>query len=339
MKRSIFIETTQPEEHISALEEAMSALILPFRPGDKVGIKLHWGEKGNRSYLAPQYARTVACYLKKQGILPAVIDTTVLYSGGRRNGADSLQTARTHGFSEAYLGCPVEIADGLDGRDVMDIDAGYGHFKSVQVARAVHELDGFIILSHFKGHIVAGFAGAIKNISMGLASRAQKQRMHSDAGPALNRRRCTKCGACIDVCPVGAARVGNNLSPVFDLKTCIGCAQCIAMCPEVALKIQWGTDQRVFQEKLVETAAAIWRLIEKKTVLINLLFNITANCDCMSGRHSRIAPDRGVVGGYHPVAVDEESIKRIEAGPFDRAHPGVPWRHQFDYAYRLGFKP
>ncbi len=340
MKETLFTEASGSTAEIGAqLGSVLTRLTLPYRSGDRVGIKLHWGERGNKTFLPPDYAREVARFLIERGMKPCVVDTTVLYSGGRRNGADSLKTAAGHGYTEDYLGCPVIIADGLDGREVSDIPAGYKHFETVQVANALQNLDGFLILSHFKGHMVSGFGGAIKNISMGFASRAQKQRMHSEARPTLNQKKCSRCGVCIEVCPVGAAKMVDESLPVYDLEVCIGCAQCIAMCPELALRVLWGTDIHVFQEKLVETAAAIWRLIEKKTVLINMLVNITAECDCLSGSHPLIAPDKGIIGGYHPIAIDEESIKMVGSGTIDQAHSGVPWRHQFSYARSIGCKP
>ena len=132
---------------------------------------------------------------------------TVLYSGGRRTAADSLKTAAEHGFTEDYLGCPILIGDGADGRDVLEIPAGFRHFPAVQVASVIHKAEGFVIFSHFKGHLESSFGGAIKNLSMGFASRAQKQRMHADAHPVLNPSRCTRCGLCVEVCPAGAARM------------------------------------------------------------------------------------------------------------------------------------
>ena len=73
--------------------------------------------------------------------------------------------------------------------------------------------------------------------------------------------------------------------PEYDLKKCIGCAQCIAMCPELALQIFWNSDMTVFQEKLVETAAAVWKKIQEKTIVINALLNITVECDCLPGKN------------------------------------------------------
>ncbi|MDI6776367.1 MAG: DUF362 domain-containing protein [Syntrophales bacterium] len=326
-----------PEGYVASLRVLLGQLKPPFARGDRVGIKLHWGERGNRSFLPPVYAREIVRWLRKQGTKPFVFDTTVLYSGGRRTGKDALKTAEEHGYTEEYFGCPVLIADGMDGRDVVDITAGFKHFETVQVASLVEKIDGFVIFSHFKGHLAAGFGGAVKNISMGFASRAQKQRMHSDVHPVLMRDKCVRCGVCYDSCPAGAAQLADDGYPTYDLKKCIGCAQCIALCPEVALKILWDTDDTVFQEKLVETAAAVWKLIKDKSALISALLNITADCDCLSGENPVIFPDVGFVGGYHPVTVDAESLRLVGAEVFNKAHPHIPWQRQFDYARETGF--
>jgi uncharacterized Fe-S center protein len=333
-----FYETNGSEEgSLESLRSLFGGLKAPFTGGESVGVKLHWGERGNQSFLPPIYAREIVQWLYGRGAKPFVFDTTVLYSGGRRRGKDTLATAAEHGYTEQFLGCPVVVADGMDGRDVTDIPAGFSHFDSIQVASVVEKAQGFVIFSHFTGHMEAGFGGAIKNISMGLASRAQKQRMHSDARPVLKKKKCTKCGVCAEVCPTGAAQLIEGEYPTYDLEKCIGCAQCIAMCPELALRILWGTDPGVFQEKLVETAAAVWQHIEGKTVFINALLNITVDCDCLPGKAEVMASDQGFLAGQHPVAIDAESIKRVGPELFTTAHPSVPWRRQFEYAREIGF--
>ncbi len=322
---------------VEALRKLLDQMKAPFKAGDRVGIKLHWGERGNISFLPPALAREIVRWLTEKKTKPFIFDTTVLYSGGRRNAADSLETARQNGYSESFLGCPVVIADGMDGRKVVDLKTDYKHFKTVQVADVFSEADGFFIFSHFKGHLASGFGGAIKNLSMGFASRAQKQRMHADVRPILDTELCTRCGVCVEVCPTGAACMDDDAFPTYDLDLCIGCAQCIAQCPTVALEIIWETDMNVFQEKLVETAAAVWEKIEKKSVLVNAVLNITADCDCLPGKNPRIAPDAGYVGGCHPVEVDAESVKIVGRDVFSKTHPGIPWQRQFSYAEELGF--
>jgi uncharacterized Fe-S center protein len=336
-KDVLFHSAGQSEEANSTVFRSMlSKLETPFRKGDRIGIKLHWGERGNLSHLPPSYAQDVVQHLKNLSVNPFVFDTTVLYSGGRRTGEDSLNTAAEHGYSEAYLDCPVVIADGMDGRKTVDLP-GFKHFKTIQVADIFDSTDGFFILSHFKGHMVTGFGGAIKNLSMGFASRAQKQRMHADAHPVLNASKCTRCGLCTQVCPTGAAQFGDMGDPVYDLETCIGCAQCIGVCSEEALRIFWNIDNRVFLERVIETAAAVWNKIKDRTVLINVLLNISVECDCFPGHNPLIAPDIGFVGGYHPVMVDHDSLVKVGKEPFEKAHPGLVWNHQFNYAKEISF--
>jgi hypothetical protein len=185
--------------------------------------------------------------------------------------------------------------------------------------------------------MVSLFGGAIKNISMGFASRAQKQRMHSDYHPVLNKKKCTRCSFCVNICPTKAASIVEPDYPEYDLQKCIGCAQCIAMCPEMALKIFWNSDMTVFQEKLVETAAAVWKKIQAKSIVINALLNITVECDCLPGKHPVISEDSGFIGGYNPAEVDAESLKMIGPDVFEKVHQGIPWQRQFSYAREIGF--
>ncbi len=323
--------------YVASLRKLLARFQSPFDAGDRVGIKLHWGERGNKGYLPPDYAREIVAWLRAGKIEPFIFDTTVLYSGGRRTAADSLKTAADHGYTPDFLGCPVIIADGPDGRNVVSLPAGYRHFKTVQVGSVFEQAKGFVIFSHFKGHMVSLFGGAIKNISMGFASRAQKQRMHADYHPVLQRKKCSRCGLCATVCPTGAARIAKPDYPVYDLALCIGCAQCIALCPEMALQIFWNSDMTDFQEKLVETAAAVWRKIKGKTIVINALINIVAECDCLPGSNPLLCSDLGFIGGYHPVQVDEASMKMTGPALFEKVHPGIPWRRQFSYAREIGF--
>ncbi|MEN6621365.1 MAG: DUF362 domain-containing protein [Smithella sp.] len=325
------------DSRLKALRAVLEKTKKPFKSGDSIGIKLHWGEEGNKHFLPPVYAREIAQWLRADGIKPFVVDTTVLYSGGRRNGWESLKTAEKHGFTAKYLGCPVVIGDGLNAKNVIDLPAGYKHFKTVQVGKVVEEANGFVIFSHFKGHMEAGFGGAVKNISMGLASRAQKQRMHADAKPKLIKEICARCGECVDVCPTGAAAIADNKYPAYDKEKCIGCAQCIALCPLSAIQIIWDTDIIVFQEKLVETAAAIWNVIKNKTVVVNALIDIVSECDCLPGTHPEIARDKGFLSTNNPVLADDESVKKIGTEPIDQAHPQIPWQRQFEYAREIGF--
>jgi uncharacterized Fe-S center protein len=139
-----FFETVAGKEkpYVESLRQLLGQFMSPFTSGDNVGIKLHWGERSNKGYLPPDYAKEIVAWLTAQGAKPFVFDTTVLYSGGRRTAEDSLNTAANHGYTADFLGCPVIIADGLEGRDVVSIPAGYKHFETVQVGSIFDKAKG-----------------------------------------------------------------------------------------------------------------------------------------------------------------------------------------------------
>ena len=111
------------ESRLKALNAVLQWIQVPFKKNDSIGVKLHWGEIGNKNFLSPIYAREIVRWLKENDFNPFVFDNTVLYSGGRRDGKQSLITAETHNYSQDYLGCPVKIGDGLAGKSVIDLPA------------------------------------------------------------------------------------------------------------------------------------------------------------------------------------------------------------------------
>ena len=125
-------------------------------------IKIHFGEYGNLAFLRPNYARVVADYVKELGGKPYLTDCNTLYVGSRKNALDHLETAYVNGFSPYQTGCHVIIGDGLKGTDetLVPIDGEY--VKEAKIGHAIMDADVFISLTHFKGHEMAGFGGALK---------------------------------------------------------------------------------------------------------------------------------------------------------------------------------
>ena len=133
-----------------------------------VAIKMHFGEPGNLAFLRPNWAKTVADFVKERGGKPFLTDCNTLYVGGRKNGLDHLDTACLNGFNPMTTGCQVIIADGIKGSDEVAVPVVGGQLvKEAKIGRAVMDADVFISLTHFKGHEEAGFGGALKNIGMG----------------------------------------------------------------------------------------------------------------------------------------------------------------------------
>ena len=162
-----------------------------------VAIKIHFGEPGNLSFLRPNFAKVVADKVTSLGGRPFLTDCNTLYVGRRKHALEHLAAAQENGFSPLSTGCQMIIADGLKGTDEMEVPLeGCDHFQSAFIGRAIMDADIFISLTHFKGHELTGFGGAIKNIGMGCGSRAGKMAMHSIGKPSIDPEKCRGCKTC-----------------------------------------------------------------------------------------------------------------------------------------------
>ena len=137
-----------------------------------VAIKLHFGEPGNMAYLRPNWARVVCDYVRELGGKPFLTDCNTLYVGGRANALDHLDSAMLNGYSPMTTGAQCIIADGLKGEDYDLVPIRGGKYlRAAKIGRAIMDADIFISLTHAKGHVSAGFGGALKNIGMVSSSK------------------------------------------------------------------------------------------------------------------------------------------------------------------------
>ncbi|MCX6689832.1 MAG: DUF362 domain-containing protein [Methanoregula sp.] len=276
---------------------------------DRTAIKLHFGELGNDSYINPVFVRQVVDKVKGAGALPFVTDTNTLYLGSRSNAVDHITTAILHGFDYAVVGAPVIIADGLCGKNIARVKIDKKHFEKVAIAGDIVASDSMIVLSHFKGHDVAGFGGAIKNLGMGCAPPEGKRAQHK-ARPFSIQDRCTGCGTCVKVCPKSAITLVNEKSTI-DRDLCIGCFECMTVCPAHAIDIDWEIEIPPFVERLVEYAYGAWLGKQGKIGFVNFLTRITPDCDCVPWSDASIVPDIGILASTDPVAIDAASYDLV----------------------------
>lgn len=165
--------------------------------GKFVAIKMHFGELGNISYLRPNYAKAIVDLVKELGGKPFLTDCNTMYPGFRKNALEHLECAWENGFTPLTVGCPVIIADGLKGTDDVAVPVEGGEYtKEALIGHAVMDADVFISLTHFKGHEMTGFGGAIKIIGMGCGSRAGKKDQHSAGKAIIDETRCRGCRRC-----------------------------------------------------------------------------------------------------------------------------------------------
>lgn len=302
--------------------------VLDFKK--KVPIKVHFGEDGNSTFIEPKNFEGIIDYLKEKKSKAFFIETNVLYRGKRTKRTDHLKVAKEHGFTQL----PIVIADGEIGEDYEEVDLSKDtlkHFKSAKIGKKIAKQKQMIVLAHFKGHILAGFGAAIKQLSMGCAARGGKLAMHAQSKPILNPLECKKCHTCIKNCPVDACRI-DELIPHIDYKKCIGCAKCIAVCPYGAIHVNWAsTLPTEFYEKLAEYALAAQK--GKKVIYLNFIFNVTKDCDCHGAKQKPIAKDIGILASIDPVAIDKASMDLVRKKEGKKLFGGD---HTFDYAQKIG---
>ena len=293
-------------------------------PG-KIGVKLHFGESGNTNFLDPSLTKKLMEKSKA-----TFVETNVLYLGKRRYTESHLQLAKEHGFDFA----PIHILD-AEG-DFSEPRSGYRHFDEVRLPLGIKKYGSYVIYSHFKGHIMTGFGGAIKNVGMGMASIPGKMAQHASAIPIVNGKNCVNCGICVQNCPGDAI----SLEPVeIDEAKCIGCGKCIGVCPEHVFNIPWtSTNNQLFQERLVEYAAMVSE--GRKMVYINVIDQVSALCDCDSGAPEPFINRVGVVASTDMLAIDKASLDLVNkyTGLEDSflTHSRTSGQHQIDYASTIG---
>jgi len=313
-----------------------------------VAIKIHFGEYGNIAYLRPNFARIIVNRIKEKGGNPYLTDANTLYKGRRANAVDHLDTAMINGYNPMAVGCQIIIADGLKGTDYKEIEINQKHCKTAKIASAIAYSDVLISMNHFKGHEMAGFGGALKNIGMGSGSIGGKLEMHSDSKPVVNTDNCVGCGVCTENCSQEAITLNADNIATIDYAKCIGCGQCIAVCQYDAAQAQFNS--ATAQEKMMEYALAV--LKNKPAFHINFIMNVSPNCDCWHYNDIPIVPDIGIAASFDPVALDRACADLVNQAPINKnsiigsstnnsdrfglVFPGIDWRIGINYAEKIG---
>lgn len=278
---------------------------------DLVAVKLHFGEQGNTGFVHPIYLREVVRRVREAGGKPFLTDANTLYRGQRFNAVEHLACAIHNGFSFATVEAPLIIADGLDGRDAVDVPVSGHHFDNVRIGSAAVHADAMVVVTHVKGHEATGFGGALKNVGMGLGCRSAKQRMHADFRPEVTAEKCTSCKRCVKWCPVAAISIGPDRVAVVDYEVCYGCGECVAACPYGAIETQWKTDASALQEKIVEHAAGALAGKDGKVVYLSLAMAVSPDCDCWSFSDAPVVPDIGVLASDDIVAIEQAAYDLV----------------------------
>ena len=223
-----------------------------------VGIKISTGEPGGHNYLKPELIKDIVQYLHG-----TIVENCTAYGGKRQDLQDHLKCVEDHGFTKI---AKVDILD-AEGEFSIPTREGSKHLKEDIVGSHLENYDSILMLSHFKGHAMGGFGGALKNMSIGVASTKGKLLIHSAGSDNLDQ-----------------AYVWSHL-------------------PE----------QDAFLESMAEADCAVADYYAKRggIVYINVINNLSVDCDCDSNPETPCMADIGITASLDPVAVDRASLDLI----------------------------
>lgn len=305
MSDVFFIKAENRGEYLSKMRKGMEkAGGEMFSKDALTAVKLHFGEMGNTAYIKPVYVNSICRFIEEYGSKPFLTDTNTLYRGQRSNSVDHLKNAAFNGFS--YY--PVIIGDGLRGRSCETVEINGEILKEVYIGSELFHSDAIVFISHFKGHQLSGFGGAIKNAGMGCACRAGKLVMHSKVNPRVYEEQCIGCMVCATWCQVKAISK-KGTKAFIDPEICTGCGLCIDPCPKGAIRIKWDMASSDMQKRMAEYA--LGAIKNKKVLFINFVSDITPECDCFPSSDAPIAQDVGIIISNDPVAADRASYDLI----------------------------
>lgn len=326
--------------------------------GKFVAVKMHFGELGNVSFLRPNYARAVVDVVKELGGKPFLTDCNTMYPGSRKNALEHLECAWQNGFTPLTVGCPILIGDGLKGTDDVLVPVQGGEYvKEAKIGRAVMDADVFISLTHFKGHEMAGFGGAIKNIGMGCGSRAGKCEQHNNGQAEIDPELCRGCKRCQKECANGGLVFDAAAKKMtVDLEHCVGCGRCLGACNFDAISFASSNAVKVLNCKMAEYAKAV--VDGRPQFHITLVVDVSPNCDCHGENDVPILPNLGMFASFDPLALDQACVdacmaasplpgsqlaRNLAAPGFHDHHdhfvnstPESEWRSCLEHAEKIG---
>ena len=325
--------------------------------GKYAAIKIHFGEYGNLAFLRPNYAKVMADLVKECGGKPFLTDCNTLYVGSRKNALDHIETAYLNGFHPYATGCHVLIGDGLKGTDETLVPINGEYVKEAKIGAAVMDADIFLSLTHFKGHEMAGFGGALKNIGMGCGSRAGKMEMHNDGKPVVaDPDGCIGCGSCQRICAHESPIIENGKARI-DHDRCVGCGRCLAVCPKDVIQPSSGSSVKSLNCKMAEYSLAVCK--GRPHFHVSLICDVSPNCDCHPENDIPIIPDVGMFASFDPVALDVACADAVNRMPvidgsvlsdnlnedahhgeghdhFHMTHPDTEWKSCIEHAVKIG---
>ena len=244
-----FIKDITPENIIKAYEAVGKKL------EGKVAVKMHSGEHGNQNYLRPEFVKDMV-----QHVNGTVVECNTAYEGARNSTEKHRELIKEHEWEKYF---PFDLMD-AEGPD-MELDVPNGKIlKKNYVGKNLANYDSLLVLSHFKGHAMGGYGGALKQLSIGCASSAGKTLIHT-------------------------AGVTDDQKVLFD------------NLPE----------QEHFLEAMADAAESVVNYFKGNAVYINVMKNISVDCDCDGNASAPCMKDIGILASLDPVAIDQACLDLV----------------------------
>ena len=249
-KSKVYFTKEITQESVVKMYEALGVNL----PG-KVAVKLHSGEQGNQNYIRPEFVRAIV-----EKVNGTVVECNAAYEGARNSTEKHKKLIENHGWTKYF---DVDIMDSEGPDVVLEIPNGK-ILKENFVGKDIEKYDSMLVLSHFKGHPMGGYGGALKQLSIGCASSEGKSWIHS-AGQSKDQ-----------------TKIWNNL-------------------PE----------QNKFLESMADAASSVVKHFGKNTVFINVMCNLSVDCDCCAVAEDPCMKDIGILASTDPIAIDQACIDLV----------------------------
>jgi hypothetical protein len=270
---------------------------VPINLSGRVAVKLHMGESGRGAPIQIEDVRIIFEKIKANGGRPFLIDTTVLYKSERHTQEGYMKVAKENGYGEF----PIVIAD----------DNEWVEKNGIRIAKQIVEADSLLVLSHATGHIITGYAGAIKNVGMGCLVKDGKRTVHWGTTPQHDESRCARCGACTKVCPGDLVKMSENGKIKIDYEYCGGCLRCVRACTTEAMFNPEKGLEKFFGMLALATKSVVSGFHKESVMYLTVMKNITKFCDCSKSRGDPVCRDMGYLVEDGPLRIDQEAVRLI----------------------------
>lgn len=247
MKSKVYFSRTITPEKVLELYQ-----LLGHELTGKVAIKLHSGETGNQNFLKPEFWKPII-----DAVDGTVVECNTAYEGSRNTTEKHLKTMEEHGWSKYF---DVDLLD-AEGPDLELPIRGSKNIHRNYVGKNLAKYDSMLVLSHFKGHPMGGYGGAIKQLSIGVASSYGKAYIHG---------------------------VGD-------------------------VNAFWTSDHDCFLESMAEAASSVVDFFRGNIVYINVMKNMSVDCDCCAVAEDPCMKDIGILISLDPIAIDQACLDLVYA--------------------------